>query len=631
TPQGNLQPLTPTRPLSTSLAAAAADLAAGRAAVPDGEAAFTQAATFPDPNDSTTWTGDVAELDAASPTLSPAKTSQFDAGTATAEDSTQAGYGTEAEGGIDLEVFAYDTTGVETVVTSDGSAQSKTLAPSSSAAAPEGVDAPAGTTTYQSEKGARNVGFWGVCPRLAPLRVYEISAIPAAALPGGRLEYNTRHVNGGPLYDPTAVVYVYDADLRGGRLNRNPEPLVLRANAGDCVLVRLRNRLPAVLPDTDGWNTLPMIVDQFNANHVRPSSLVGLHAQLVTLDIQNSDGSQVGINLNSTVPPGKWRWYQWYAGTVYPNGRGALVARPVEFGAVNLISPDRIQHSNKGAIAGLVVEPRNSQWTVNPANRAVAVVRNSSGTQLFREQVLFYQNDVNLHFDSTAVLPVENCSGPDADAELCEGRTGIITETFAPGDPVPNLAREEDPEDSGQKGLNYRTEPLWFRKGFAPDARLGFTRNLQFADVLRGAPAQTPIFTVRPGEAVRLRVLEPGGHARNHVFVLHGHVWEQEPYADSSRVIASNPFSEWKGARDGHGPGEHFDIVPVHGAGGINHVRGDYLIRDEASFGFDGGIWAIMRVQLLKAEVDTADDPGPAPGPSCTIDPVTGATYCTGG
>jgi len=630
-PRADLLRLTSTRPISTSLEVAKADSAAGRMATPDGKTAFTQAPTFPDPNDSTSWTGDVAALDAASPTVPASKQADFDAGTATPADSTQAGYGTEAQGGIDMDAFVYDAdSGSETVASADADASTK-LGPSRSSAAPEAEPEP-GSSVFQSPQGSLNVGFWGVCPRLAPLRVYEISAVPASLLPGGRLVYNTRTAHGGPLYDPTAVVYMYDADLARKAFRRNPEPLVLRANAGDCVLVRLRNRLPEELPDTDGWNTLPMIVDQFNANHVRPSSLVGLHAQLVTLDIQNSDGSQVGTNLNSTVPPGKWRWYQWYAGTVYPTGRGrSMVARPAEFGAINLISPDRIQHSNKGAVAGLIVEPRNSSWKVDPANRATATVHDAGGTELFREQVLVFQNDVNLHFGSAADLPADDCAHPDPDADpaLCEGSSGVRVEHFAAGDPVPNTAREEDPEDSGQKGLNYRTEPMWFRKGYAPDATLQFTRNLDLTHVLQGDSAQTPIFGVRAGERVRLRVLEPGGHARNHVFVLHGHVWEQEPYADSSRAIATNPYSEWKGARDGHGPGDHFDILPKHGAGGINHLPGDFLFRDQGSFGFDGGIWGVMRV--LPSSNDTDDTIDPAPGPSCTIDATTGATLCTGG
>jgi hypothetical protein len=639
-PQANLWRLDTTRPVSSSLAVAEADAAMGRNAQPDGKTAFTTASTFPEPNDTTTWSGDVATLDATSPTVPASKESSFDSGTATSSDSLQAGYGNDTGGEFDYDAVEVWPDGTAAVTTDDAStaaskglmpASSTTMAKADATAVQSGSSTSTTSTTYEASKSDTRVGFWGVCPWVAPVRVYEISAVPASFLPGGRLVYNTRTANGGPLYDPSAVVYVFDADVRRNTVARNPNPLVLRAKAGECVLVRLRNRLPTTLSDPDGWNTLPMIVDQFNANDVVPSSRVGLHAQLVTLDVQHSDGSQTGINRNSTVPPGRWRWYQWYAGTVYPTGRnGSLVARPAEFGAINLISSDRIQHSNKGALAGLIVEPRKSRWTVDPRNSAQAEVRDLNGNFLFREQVLFFQNDVNLHFGSAADLPAIDCAHPDPDAppEECKGQTGVVTHHFNAGDPVPNLAQEEDPEDSGQKGLNYRTEPLWFRKGFAPDAYLAFTRNLRLTNVLQGDSAQTPLFLPAAGEAIRLRVLEPGGHARNGVFALHGHIWEQEPYADSSRVIASNPFSEWKGARDGHGPGEHFDILPKHGAGGVNHIQGDYLFRDQASFSFDGGTWGVMRVLPPSKATTGTTTGGTTSAGTCTVNASTGQTVC---
>jgi len=644
-PRTDLARLDNLRPVSSSRDAAIKDAAAGRQARSDGEATFATHSTFPAPDDSATWKGDVATLDATQASATAP---------ATSADSVQAGYGDEARGGIDYDVFEYDPeTGTEYVATSDPAATSKSLQPSSETLTPDtAASAPAVATmqgsqtmsassftasaspVYQSAPGSLNVGFWGVCPRVAPLRLYEISAIPATALPGGRLVYNTRTTNGGPLYDPTAVTYVYDADLVNGKMTRNPEPLVLRANAGDCVLVRLRNRLPSALPDINGYNTLPMIVDQFNANQVVPSPRVGLHAQLVSLDVQYSDGSQVGANRNTTVAPGAWRWYQWYAGTVYPLGNGRMRAVPAEFGAVNLTSSDRIQHSNKGAIAALVVEPARTKWKVDPANRAFAVIqRKSDGATLFKEGVLLFQDDLNLLFGSAATLPAVNCATVEERPAECGTGTGVVSHTYAAGSPVPNLGGEDDAEDSGEKGLNYRTEPMWFRRGFAPDADFGLTRNLDFRSILKNDSAQTPIFRVAAGDSVRIRVLEPQGHARNHVFVLHGHVWEQEPYADSSRVIAHNPFSEWKGARDGHGPGDHFDVIPRHGAGGVYRVPGDYLFRDQAAFGFDFGIWGILRVLAAGtptfggAATTTSAASTPQSG-SCSIDANTGATVC---
>src|SRR5690606_28674552 len=118
-------------------------------------------------------------------------------------------------------------------------------------------------------------------------------------------------VNGGPLNDPTAILYVRTADLDNqGKLKPGVpvEPLILRANAGDCIALTLRNRLPnfgTPLPALDGYNTLPMIVDQFNNNHIRPSRKVGLHAQLLEYDVTNSDGANVGVNPVQTADPAR--------------------------------------------------------------------------------------------------------------------------------------------------------------------------------------------------------------------------------------------------------------------------------------------------------------------------------------
>ena len=73
------------------------------------------------------------------------------------------------------------------------------------------------------------------------------------------------------------------------------EPLILRAKSGECISVTLNNKLPTSPPDLDGFNTLPMIVDNFNANQIKPSNLVGLHPQLVFYDVTRSDGNNVGF------------------------------------------------------------------------------------------------------------------------------------------------------------------------------------------------------------------------------------------------------------------------------------------------------------------------------------------------
>jgi len=434
--------------------------------------------------------------------------------------------------------------------------------------------------------------FNGVCPKNAPVRYFDVVAATAQQLlPGGTLVYNERvGPNGwGPLHDPTAILYVRaeDVDPYTGQLFPwvPVEPLVLRANAGDCLEVTVYNDLNGPLPTADGFSALPMLIENFNNNQLQTSKQVGLHPQLVFYDPSRSDGNNVGQNAQQTVGPGGAISYKWYAGDLFVRSDGIVDVTPIEFGATNLIPADRIKQTSKGLGGALIIEPQGSFWLEDSDNpycglpgqprcsRASATVYKPDGSH-FREFVLVTQDDVNLRCNGCGSDPLD----PDA---------------------VPNIFDSDDPEDSGQKAFNYRTEPMWFRMGFAPDTPLSITRGFDFSNVLSnsqvGGDPETPLFLAQAGEEVRLRVVEPGGHSRNHVFAVHGHVWQHEPYVNGSTEIGDNPLSLVQGARMGHGPTNHFDAVLKH-AGGAFGVTGDYLYRDFASFLFDGGLWGIMRV-----------------------------------
>ncbi|HEX7285135.1 MAG TPA: multicopper oxidase domain-containing protein [Candidatus Angelobacter sp.] len=420
--------------------------------------------------------------------------------------------------------------------------------------------------------------FNGICPNTAFARKISVSAVSAStALPGGTLVYNARPNMNGPLHDPTAILYVRDTDLdKNGALKAGVpiEPLVLRANAGDCLQVTLTNRLPKTQPDLAGFNTLPMIITDFNSNQIVPSSQVGLRSQLLD-HLYTDDGQNVGFNPIQTVNPGRSTTYTWYAGKINVNADGSRTAVPIEFGAINLLPSDPIKQAAKGAIGALIIEPQGSTWVEDANQRASATVTNSDGS-IFRDFALLFQTGVNLRYgDGTA---------------------------------VPIVALEEDAEDSGHKAFNYRTEPFWKRMNYDPATPLNgghggapfVTTDFDYTNVLSnsliGSDPVTPVFTAKAGTPVRFRLVMPGGAQRNNVFNLHGHVWQQEPYTGGSTVIGFNPLSEWKGTLFGIGPGSHFDVVPVNGAGGKFKVTGDYLFRTQQSFQFDGGLWGIFRV-----------------------------------
>ncbi|WP_051961660.1 hypothetical protein [Methylobacter sp. BBA5.1] len=445
---------------------------------------------------------------------------------------------------------------------------------------PDGVALPPMNCAGGKKNNPNCPGMNGVCPTNAPQTRFTVHAFLAKDLLDGPLVYNQR----AGLEDPGAILFVRDADLdpKNKRLKLKPgvpvEPLILRANAGDCITLELFNHLPENLGSTqkDGWSTLPMIVEGFNNNDILPSSHVGLTPQLLEFDLLTGSGLSVGQNWTlpggnfAAAAPGKSVSYKWYAGRMTirndPNAQSnpqRRFAEPVEYGAVNLMSSDRIKHASKGAIGALIIEPQGAKWQEDASSRASATVTLKSGNDSFREHVLIFQDDLNLQQD---------------------------------GVPIPNLADSEDPEDSGQRAFNYRTEPMWTRTGFAADEPLENTRGYDFSNILTGA-SETPTFTAKAGEPVRLRVLHPGGHPRNHVFQLHGHGWPEEPYTDGSTVMAQNNWSEWKGAQDGIGPGSSLNLLLTNGAGGVFATPGDYLYRDQASFQFDGGLWGVFHVE----------------------------------
>ncbi len=420
------------------------------------------------------------------------------------------------------------------------------------------------------------------CPNNAPARTYNVSAITARSLTGfgngAKLVYNKRTDGAfGALSDPTAILYVLDSDLNLTgtvpllKTTARTEPLVLRARAGECVVVNLTNRM-GTQTVLDGYNTLPMLIDGFNANDIRSSNYVGLHPQMLYYDPSRYDGIPVGNNGISTAQmaaPGKTVSYQWYAGDIRVNSNGTVVATPIEFGATNLISSDRLLHASKGAIGALIIEPSDATWVLD--SNASATV--TSGGASFREFVLQFQNDVNL-------------------------RMGALSVT---GEAVRNLGGEEDSEDSGQKAINYRSEPLWKRMQHAPETPFDQTDDFDWYNVIAdskvGALPETPIFSAKPNEATRFRLLQAGGHSRNISFALLGHTWDVQPYVEKSTRLGQNTFSLWEGARMGIGPTSHADLLLRNGAGGAFGFVTTYFFRDFAGPGFDGGLWGNLTVK----------------------------------
>jgi len=459
---------------------------------------------------------------------------------------------------------------------------------------------------------APNNVTYQTCPADAPVRNFNITAVTAQnavvitnpSPQPGQLVFNDRGDPSQWVSSLMGIMYVRNEDLDQGKLRKGApiEPLILRANAGDCINVSLTN---AIAPNS--------IVAQHNFNWPSPfkppitqkmSKYVGLHPQLLSYDAATSFGMNIGWNSKGGADQvagfGKIVKYQWYAGKIDVGADGKLTHTPVELGSLNLFASDPLfQHPN-GLFGQMIIEPKDSTWTCGaigsttpcdqanntdplPASRAQADVKAPGGN--FRE------------FSVMISDALKTAGGPPVNGKPGAGTTSAI---------------------------NYRSEPAIVRvPGFVDTSC--FSSNIldQPGSSPVGDPL-TPIFTADPGSQVRFRMTHPLGTGDSQVFVVHGHNWQRNPYQKNSLIISNNNLSQWLGSRDNHGSSDHFDLV-ISSAGGTNKVQGDYLytafLPDQASL----GAWGLFRVgdpgpgPKPNARCSQAPAPGPKPGPQPAI------------
>ena len=437
---------------------------------------------------------------------------------------------------------------------------------------------------------------YATCPASLPAsqkRVYNITAVTAQkALSGqaqspGELVFNSRVMPGassspGNISTLLGVMFVRSEDLDNNGVLKpgvQIEPLILRANAGDCIDINLTNKLDPsskVFSHNFNWpapfnitvpNTTPSDgTTQVPAYNSKMSFYVGLHPQLLSYDAASSYGMNVGwnskgradqfANFNETVK------YRWYAGKIDRGSNGTLNYTPVEFGALNLFSSDPMfQHPN-GVFGQMIIEPAGSTWqcgdpgslgSCDPGSeksRASATITSPAGAK-FREFSIMLSD-------------------------------ALITSAAGP-----------------VNAINYRTEPANHRFAKSGTDVSCMTSNT-LADPTLTTPTQigepqTPIFKADPGDQVRFRMTHPLGTGNSEVFTIHGHSWQRNPYQKNSTIIAPNNLSQWMGSRDNHGSSDHFDLV-IPKAGGTFSRPGDYLYTTYLPADASSGSWGIFRV-----------------------------------
>lgn len=483
---------------------------------------------------------------------------------------------------------------------------------------------------------------FGVCPKTQPpgttVRNYEVVALTAQQALGGPLVYNNGEQGGVKREDSNAILYfrkdqldckcedklhctpreLSECTFPGGNM---PEPLVLRANAGDCIKVTLHNAIDLLSPiagDAAPAKTVPYgCGNNCKQDQSNISLQVGFRPQLVAFDAQTSGGANVGLNSISadnqavqTAGTGQAVSYTWYAGNIDAKATTDEERYiPVEFGAANLMSADVINHYLHGLIGGLVIEPKGSTW--DAAAGTSALVKRADGSQ-FREFVVNFTDELGGQ--------VANGAGT-IDAINLRSETLQIDSRFA------STAACNAELDQSAVLVEARLTPT-------PQ----FPSQLFCAGACSTACAftpETPMFIACAGESVRFRVLHGGGTNTAQVFEIYGHNWSEAPYMTdydhceapttqtnlwasreqgTTNLCANRPYTlgelteaqkakgqwlaslnTWQGSRMGHGPSNHIDIL-IAQAGGPFKRTGDYLYRSFPSMHFQLGVWGIFRV-----------------------------------
>jgi manganese oxidase len=339
------------------------------------------------------------------------------------------------------------------------------------------------------------------------------------------------------------------------------QPLMLRANLGECVRINFTNRLTRA-PVT---SNAPTATTAVQAGGV---PAVSISPQGVAYDI-NNQGDAVGNNPNSLVPQNGTRTYTFYLDPAL--GEGGKVFRS---------GGDSRELTAHGLFGAILAEPAGSHW-LDPETAAdktsdtswanwEAIIDPASGPS-FREFGIMYHEVGDEFF---------NVHKRDGNAKVMVD--GTFSFAYRPAG----------------KALNYRSEPFLNRLDMTtPQDKAEGYSSYPFGD-----PA-TPIPRSYLGEPTKTRLMHPGSE-QLHVHHLHGggDRWRANPGADNTDIaggLEKVPLQSAKSIRlDSQtiGPDESYNLEHECGAGGCQQAAGDYLYHCHIAHHYIAGMWSFWRV-----------------------------------
>ncbi|MBE7472508.1 MAG: multicopper oxidase domain-containing protein [Anaerolineales bacterium] len=369
-----------------------------------------------------------------------------------------------------------------------------------------------------------------------PQRVYNVSAIKVDIT-----------LNRFGDHDPDGFMYTLDENIPAVRaqeasrtvsigLRKDPiQPLVIRANLGDCLVIHFTNRL---------------------------SSATSLNISGLPYTVDSAAG-KVGKNSNSFAAPGQSVTYRFPIPTA-PEVEGAYYFRS------HGLSRQQTTHGLFGAV---VIEPRDSQYldpeTGQPLNGSnwEAIIVDPHGIN-FREFVIFYHE---IGDDDYRVLDKNNNQLPIIDD---------TTNSYKPG----------------SRGLNYRSEPFRNRMLLKGDKSQAYG-SYMFGDPTTpiprsylGEPSKTRLLH-GGSELFHVHHLHGGGDR----WRQNPHADD----SDLGGGLRKTPVQNAQSIRlDSQtiGPTTSFSLEHECGAGGCQQSAGDFLFHCHIGPHYVAGMWSFWRV-----------------------------------
>jgi hypothetical protein len=407
---------------------------------------------------------------------------------------------------------------------------------------PSGAGFPTLTTTGAAPPAAPSDSS-SVCPGSAPVRSYNVSIFNSQTSlnhGGPGITFDTGMPGESDNDEPGstgswATMYSLSQDESAILAGTKPAiPLVIRANAGDCLKVTLKNDLPS-----DNWTW----------TWGSGSTRAGFNIGNVIYNPQTSYGAAIGYDPDSTVAPGGSRTYVYYVDK--------------ELGTNLILNMGNESSWRAGAYGALIAEPAGSVYEDPFTGQQIQsgifadIFPGSGGPAPFREYATIFSDREPLLGHSIMIYYI------DSDHSYTDYHEASLTDR----EPV-----DEGGGGNGNCGANPCPDPfnLWQAKSDAVNG---------------GNDPATPLFEAYAGDPVRWRVVDAAGD--NVIsFQVSGHEFPLDHGLTGSQDIEARTLV----------PGETFDAYLVNGAGGATGATGDFEYNMGRDPIIKSGDWGIFRV-----------------------------------